>query len=177
MGQWPSRGQWCGAVAMMLLAFGVMSARGVYGLRPVASADLVSALCTGLAEEIVGASELQHIDRAAVPLELRLSDPAGRAGPGGMACLRERLGWQGFHASQAGEDAPPHLALTISIKLPEDLPDDTLRVGFSVSKCVPGASFWAHPGYVEFHRRDGLWQHDAARITEFIDGHCPPAPP
>jgi len=142
------------------------------------------ALCSGLAMEIERASSMetdraddaQHVDRRAVPLELRVrgSDAAKRQSR--TACLLGALDRAGFAARIAEDDPNPRDMLAITIDVPNGPFADAVRVKFNVSRCVPGSSFWAHPGYVDFQQHDRAWSNTEAKITEFLDGWCPKRP-
>jgi hypothetical protein len=145
------------------------------GLAQAMSADpaaLQGALCSGLADEIGRASDRQHIDRASVPAEIHV-DASERASTVALReCLIGRLHDAGFAAVVDSAPDEPHDALRATIRVPEGPHADTVRVEFAISRCRPDHRFWAHPGYVDFRESQGVWSHDPARITRFIDGRC-----
>jgi hypothetical protein len=135
------------------------------------------ALCIGLAAEVEHASDAQHIDRRAVPLELRVkgSDDADRQSR--IACLLGSLERAGFAARIADDDAASRAmpiinrdVLTVNIAVPDRPFSDSVRVKFTVARTQSEMSrSWAHPGYIDFHERGGTWSNDAAKITRFIN--------
>lgn len=146
---------------------------------PPEAADFEQALCTGLATEVAAAGDRQHIERHDILVALNVNGDEPLRQPALSHCLADALRDDGFTIDASGTARGAHDLLTITVGLPQALSgvDDDERVDFTVSRCRPGGRFWAHPGYVDFHRRNGLWSNDATTITRFVDGACSVRPP
>lgn len=149
-------------------AFGAAHPAGAPG-----PAGFEAALCAGLAAEIGIASDRQHFDRDAITVELHVKGGDDARRQTRLRCLTDALRRSGFTVNEGATVDGVRELLAIAINVPEEAASADERVAFAVSACHPHGRAWSHPGYIDFHERDGRWSNDAAKITRFVDGACP----